>query len=604
MGSGEGYPAGNGSSISAAALLLRLTGAATLAAGAMLYGDGDATLATLSPAAAGNVLLSAGAAAPAWGKVALTTHVSGILPAANGGTGVNNAGTITTAANISFTGAGSFVTGGFTLTVPATGTATLLEGTQTLTGAKTFSALITASTYLGSGAATIIRSSAAGVGWSMQVTGDTVDRWRVRGDGTINWGDGTAATDVTLYRTGSAQMSLIGSLVFASSGTSVVVSSTTDATSSTAASVTLAGGLAVAKNIYTGGSLSQFGVGGTSTFNSILVLNGSSASDYGAALRLNRNSVNQGSLGTYGSIFGGASNDITLRSVSGVSIRLTNNSTDGVTVGASAVTLGMATTISNRLTITHGSIATDLKTLDSSVTWNAGGVTFTGWKLNVTNTASNAASLLLDLQVGGASKASVGLAGNLSITSGSLGASAPLVSGTQTWNSGGVTFTGLFMNITDTASAGGSLLIDAMVASNSMFSVGKSGNVTAAGAILSKSSSGGIGYLFGSGAGGSVTQVTSKATGVTLNTLCGVITMHNASLAAATGVGFTVTNSNVTANDTIIVGIGASATADSYTVTVDAIGSGSFRVSLRNVTAGALGEAVQLRFAVIKGCVS
>jgi hypothetical protein len=37
-------------------------------------------------------------------------------------------------------------------------------------------------------------------------------------------------------------------------------------------------------------------------------------------------------------------------------------------------------------------------------TWNAGGTTFTSIKMNVTDTASNASSLLMDLQVGGASK--------------------------------------------------------------------------------------------------------------------------------------------------------------------------------------------------------
>lgn len=40
-------------------------------------------------------------------------------------------------------------------------------------------------------------------------------------------------------------------------------------------------------------------------------------------------------------------------------------------------------------------------------TWNAGGVTFTAVKLNITDTASATASLLLDLQVGGVSKFSV-----------------------------------------------------------------------------------------------------------------------------------------------------------------------------------------------------
>lgn len=44
---------------------------------------------------------------------------------------------------------------------------------------------------------------------------------------------------------------------------------------------------------------------------------------------------------------------------------------------------------------------------DMADTWNAAGTTFAAIKMNVTDTASAAASLLLDLQVGGASKFSV-----------------------------------------------------------------------------------------------------------------------------------------------------------------------------------------------------
>lgn len=53
--------------------------------------------------------------------------------------------------------------------------------------------------------------------------------------------------------------------------------------------------------------------------------------------------------------------------------------------------------------ISAGTLTTDVKVLDLSATWNAAGVTFTGLKFNVTNTASAAASLLMDLQVGGTS---------------------------------------------------------------------------------------------------------------------------------------------------------------------------------------------------------
>ncbi|NCX24043.1 MAG: hypothetical protein EBX17_12845, partial [Betaproteobacteria bacterium] len=44
---------------------------------------------------------------------------------------------------------------------------------------------------------------------------------------------------------------------------------------------------------------------------------------------------------------------------------------------------------------------------DLTDTWNAGATTFTAIKMNVTDTDSAAGSLLMDLQVGGSSKFSV-----------------------------------------------------------------------------------------------------------------------------------------------------------------------------------------------------
>ena len=60
--------------------------------GDMLYASGAAALSRLADVATGNTLLSGGVGgAPAWGKVGLSTHVSGTLPVANGGTGASDA---------------------------------------------------------------------------------------------------------------------------------------------------------------------------------------------------------------------------------------------------------------------------------------------------------------------------------------------------------------------------------------------------------------------------------------------------------------------------------------------------------------------------------
>lgn len=107
-------------------------------------------------------------------------------------------------------------------------------------------------------------------------------------------------------------------------------------------------------------------------------------------------------------------------------------------------------------------------------------------------------------------------------------------------------------------------------------------------------------FGYGTGAGGAVTQATSKATGVTLNKLCGAITMHNAALAAAAEVSFTVTNSTVGARDVIIVNHAQAGTGGAYSVEANTIAAGSFRITVGNWSAGSLGEAIVLNYAVIK----
>lgn len=104
--------------------------------------------------------------------------------------------------------------------------------------------------------------------------------------------------------------------------------------------------------------------------------------------------------------------------------------------------------------------------------------------------------------------------------------------------------------------------------------------------------------------GGTVTQLTSKATGVTLSKRCGAITMHNAALAAGAEVSFTVTNTLVTAHDIPIVVIKSGATAGAYNLEVDLVSAGSFRLSLSNQSAGSLNEAVVIQFSILPSSIN
>lgn len=111
-----------------------------------------------------------------------------------------------------------------------------------------------------------------------------------------------------------------------------------------------------------------------------------------------------------------------------------------------------------------------------------------------------------------------------------------------------------------------------------------------------------LGYA--TGAGGTVTQLTSKSTGVTLNKPSGTITMINSALAAATIVTFTITNSSVAATDVIVAQHDSGGTTGAYTISPNTSAAGSFKISVRNNTAGSLSEALVIRFVVIKAVIN
>jgi hypothetical protein len=107
------------------------TGQTTYAVGDLLYASASTTLSKLADVATGNALISGGVTtAPSWGKIGLTTHVSGTLPAANGGTNITSftSGGVTYASSTSALATGStLVTDGSYLIV---GGATVRDSTK------------------------------------------------------------------------------------------------------------------------------------------------------------------------------------------------------------------------------------------------------------------------------------------------------------------------------------------------------------------------------------------------------------------------------------------------------------------------------------------
>lgn len=123
------------------------------------------------------------------------------------------------------------------------------------------------------------------------------------------------------------------------------------------------------------------------------------------------------------------------------------------------------------------------------------------------------------------------------------------------------------------------------------------------GDLILTSGTGALGY--GTGAGGTVTQLTNKYTAVTLNKPSGKITMNNDALAAGASVFFAVNNSLVTISDHIVLTMGGSTTNTNYIVfPTFSISSGMFYIMVKNISAGSLSEALEINFSIIKGAIA
>lgn len=273
----------------------------------------------------------------------------------------------------------------------------------------------------------------------------------------------------------------------------------------------------------------------------------------------------------------------TLTAGDGIHVVTTTAGTTGATLVASGSTTAMQVTLSGSSSQVTGINITDTAAAGDSLPFrmtstNSGGV-FSG--------ASSSTFALEAVNTGGGTALTVG--------------GAPSQTGTaiQATNKTSSLPTLLLEN----QNASG-LIIKALKSDDTTtaFSLSATGAVVAASSVLSSSPSAGVGYS--AGAGCAVTQATDKSTGVSCAGMSGAITTNNANLGSATAVGFTVTDTSVASTDVVIVNIASGGTANSYTVTVDALAGGSFHISLRNFTGGGLAEAVVINFAIIKAVVA
>lgn len=262
------------------------TGLTAYTIGDLLYASGASTLASLADVAIGNALISGGAGvAPAWGKIGLTTHVSGTLPLANGGTNATTASGARTSlglgtmavqdannvnitygflssvniSNSSFSG-GSISLLGTPLAVADGGT-----GASTASGARTNLGLaigsdIVAYSHVGSGGT----QHAAMVGATASVAG------------TAGFAPAPAAGDQTKYLKGDGTWAPVSG---ASGGT---VTSITAGTGLTGGTITTSGTIAIDSTVatltgtqtLTNKTLTSPTIGGTANFDAGFTVDG------------------------------------------------------------------------------------------------------------------------------------------------------------------------------------------------------------------------------------------------------------------------------------------------------------------------------------------
>ena len=209
------------------------TGFGSYTTGDLLYADSSSTLARLTDVATGNALISGGVGvAPSWGKIGLTTHVSGTLPVANGGTGQSSAltayGVIYGASSTAMasTGAGTtgqvltantggaptWSTGSITIgstTVSLGGSTSTISGLTTLTLTQDPTAALEAATkqYVDTEVATV-----------SNLTYHTAAEYATTADlGSVTYSNGVGGVGATLTQSGSPSVLIIDGYTFTAS---------------------------------------------------------------------------------------------------------------------------------------------------------------------------------------------------------------------------------------------------------------------------------------------------------------------------------------------------------------------------------------------------
>lgn len=119
------------------------------------------------------------------------------------------------------------------------------------------------------------------------------------------------------------------------------------------------------------------------------------------------------------------------------------------------------------------------------------------------------------------------------------------------------------------------------------------------GSLLLTLGTGALGY--GTGAGGTVTQLTNKNFNVTLNKPTGTIITSDSALVSGQGTYFVFLNSVISINDTLII---TSKGSINYDIDVIDIYDGAATIRIMNRDSISRSDAIKINFTVVKGATS
>jgi hypothetical protein len=270
--------------------------------------------------------------------------------------------------------------------------------------------------------------------------------------------------------------------------------------------------------------------------------------------------------------------------VSSSDSRLTDARTPTAHSHAESDVTNLTTDLGNKqATLVSG---TNIKTVNSNSLLGSGDIVISGGGAHASTHVTGGSDVI----------ANAVAAGNSGLMSGTDKTKLDAITGTNTGD-GAANSSSMYIGTTSHAlnRASAAETIAGLTLTTPVIGVATGTSLAVTGAITS--SGAGIGYV--SGAGGTVTQSSSRTTGVTLSKLSGTITMYSSAVSAAASSTFTWTNTFITATDIVIMEHNSTTNPACWKCEV-ICAAGTATVVVKNISAASITEATPLKFIVIK----